>query len=97
MHVIWVGLVVVTILYIITACTAYVTFGGIINGDVLDNYQKDTLGIVGYYCLLLSYGLLTLCGMPMLFYGGRDPMLHTIKEVIDAVSRKHNSEENNNE
>lgn len=44
MNVVWAGLVVVIILYIITACTAYISFGGIINGDVLDNYQTITTG-----------------------------------------------------
>ena len=94
MNVVWTGLLVVIILYIITAITAYVSFGGIINGDVLDNYLTTTTGVGGYYCLLFSYGLLTLCGMPMLFYGGRDPLLYTIKDCIDLFSKKKSSDNN---
>lgn len=32
--------------------------------------------------------------MPMLFYGGRDPLLHTIKDAIDLFSKKKSSDNN---
>ena len=91
MTVVFTGLIIVAILYSITACTGYVTFGGVINGDVLSNYITDTTGIAGYYILLIAYLLLTICGMPMQFFGGRDPLLYTIKEIMDLIFKKRNN------
>lgn len=88
MTVVFTGLIIVAVLYAITACTGYVTFGNVINGDVLSNYEVSTTGVAGYYILLISYLLLTICGMPMQFFGGRNPLLYTIKDLFDYIQKK---------